>query len=1045
MRLDAVPTFWIQCLRRLSAAAPHVGRPADCRGRPARPQASRQTGLDAGRRRQAPWPATAGRPPARRAAPRSAGFQAALALIALVLGATPAWGQVTLVQATAQMDQPLGASITSSAFPANPTLGNTIVAVAWTWSGNTSAAIPTIADSAGNAYTVNTQAVTGPNGGYGGIAIYSAPVKKTGANFKITLTLPDSYSQIDAVALEYSGIGSVDQTNSKLGTTSAASISTAGPLAYANELVITGFSLLAPASNYSSITPASGYTQRGVQLVNAGDVAGSAADRIASSTGVQSNTWTANGAFSQWVSAIATFSSSSTQPDHYAVSTPGTAVNCQPAPVTITAHNSSHAAVLTTDTITLGTSTGHGDWSLTAGSGSFTPGAANSGSASYTFSSSDNGAVVLALRDTVPETVTINVVDGLISAKSGTALASEDSALTFAPSGFRVTNGSNVATAIGTRIAGLSSGSGTGAQTLALQAIRTDTNTGACTTAFASGTTANVSLAYQCNNPTTCAGGQTFLVTNNGTTTSIAANPASGVATYTTVPLKFSTANAEAPILLTYSDAGQVTLYARYNIPLGNGSGSGNFMLGSSQFVVQPAALTLSNIKCATYTAGSCAMSLASPGNNPGAASASGSVFMPAGAAFAATVAATNYVGAVTPSFGQEISPATVQLAPNLVLPATGHLPAVTGSFGTYSNGVASGTSFAWPEVGIITLTPTVPSYLGSGTVTGTTTGNVGRFVPSSFGVALNTPVFATACALGSFTYVGQPFTYTVAPVITATALAVGGATTQNYTGALMRLSNGSLTGRSYTPTPASPSLNVSGLPATASDPAIVDLGTGQVTLTFSAGSGLAFNRTTAVAPFNANIALAINVVDQDGAAAANPVTFGSGSGIAFSTGSNQLYGRLLLKNVAGSELLDLPMALAAQYYLSSAQGFVTNTQDVCSVAPQLGFSNYQLNLNAGETCVRDSGSPGASGQGCAVAAAPSLRYLAIAAAGNFNLVLAAPGSGNSGAVTVTATAPSWLQYLWNVSAGTNSNPFGMATFGVFPGPASRIYQREVY
>lgn len=976
---------------------------------------------------------------------RARRWLALLAASTLLLGTLPAWGQISFVQATAQMDQALGASITSSAFATNPTVGNTVIVVAWTWSGNTASAIPTISDTAGNSYTTQAQKVTGPNGGWGGIAIYSASVKTAAANYKITLTLPDSYSQINAIAMEYSGVGAVDKTTAVNGTTSTVTVATTAATTSASELVVSGFSLLAPASNYSSITAASGYTQRAVQLVNAGDVAGSEADKIVGATGVQSNTWTGNGAFSQWAAAIATFGPGVAAPDHFAVSSPGNAVNCQPAPVTITAHNALHATLLTTDTITLSTSTGHGDWGLTTGSGALTPGAANSGNASYTFSAADAGTVVLALRDTVPETTTINVVDGLATAKSGTALASEDSAITFAPSGFRITNGSNVTASIGTRVAGLSSASGAGAQSLALQAIRTDTSTGACTTAFASGATVNVSLAYQCNNPTSCVGGQSMSVTNNGTTTAIAANPASGVATYTTVPLKFSTANAEAPISLAYSDAGQVTLYARYNIPLGSGAGSGNYMLGSSQFVVQPAGLTLSGIKCTSYASGSCSMSLASPGNNPAAATASGAVFMPAGASFSATVTASNALGAVTPNFGQEISPATVQLLPTLVLPVSGHNPSIAGSFGSYAAGVATGTTFSWPEVGVVTLTPTVSSYLGSGAVSGAATGNVGRFMPSTFAVTLNTPVFGTACTSGSFTYVGQPFTYTVAPVITATAQAVGGATAQNYTGALMRLSNSSLTGRAYTPTPSSPALTLTGLPAATSDPAIVDLSGGQASLTFNAGTGLFFTRGTAVAPFTANVALTINVIDLDGAAASNPVTFGAGAGISFSTGASQYFGRLALQTVAGSELLDLPMMLTTQYYLNTAQGFVTNTQDACTTGPTLAFSGYQQNLASGETCVRDSGSPGASGQGCAVAAASSLRYRATASAGNFNLVLAAPGAGNSGALTVTATAPSWLQYLWNVSSGSNSNPAGMATFGVFPGPASRVYEREVY
>jgi MSHA biogenesis protein MshQ len=174
-------------------------------------------------------------------------------------------------------------------------------------------------------------------------------------------------------------------------------------------------------------------------------------------------------------------------------------------------------------------------------------------------------------------------------------------------------------------------------------------------------------------------------------------------------------------------------------------------------------------------------------------------------------------------------------------------------------------------------------------------------------------------------------------------------------------------------------------------------------------------------------------------------VTFGSGSGLSFSAGSTQYYGRLALRNAVGSELLDLPVSLTTQYYLSAAQGFATNTADACTAAPTIAFSNFQQNLAAGETCVRDAGSPGVSGQGCAAAAGVTSRYRSTASAGDFNLVLAAPGSGNAGALTVTAIAPAWLQYLWNAASGSNSSPAAMATFGIFPGSASRVHQREVY
>src|SRR6202035_562268 len=115
-------------------------------------------------------------------------------------------------------------------------------------------------------------------------------------------------------------------------------------------------------------------------------------------------------------------------------------------------------------------------------------------------------------------------------------------------------------------------------------------------------------------------------------------------------------------------------------------------------------------------------------------------------------------------------------------------------AFGSFSGGTATGTTFNWPEVGIITLTPSVASYLGSGAVTGTASGDVGRFIPSGFTVGLNTPVFGTGCAtgppLGGFSYLGQPLTYTVPPVVTVTALAAAGSTAGNYTGAFLKLTN---------------------------------------------------------------------------------------------------------------------------------------------------------------------------------------------------------------------------------------------------------------
>src|SRR5207253_10029032 len=82
-----------------------------------------------------------------------------------------------------------------------------------------------------------------------------------------------------------------------------------------------------------------------------------------------------------------------------------------------------------------------------------------------------------------------------------------------------------------------------------------------------------------------------------------------------------------------------------------------------------------------------------------------------------------------------------------------------------------------------------------------------------SFAVAYNTPSFATGCSAGTFTYVGQKFSYTTAPVITVTAQNLSNATTTNYTGAVWQITNTSLTSKAYTA--ASGSVDISGITGT--------------------------------------------------------------------------------------------------------------------------------------------------------------------------------------------------------------------------------------
>jgi MSHA biogenesis protein MshQ len=166
--------------------------------------------------------------------------------------------------------------------------------------------------------------------------------------------------------------------------------------------------------------------------------------------------------------------------------------------------------------------------------------------------------------------------------------------------------------------------------------------------------------------------------------------------------------------------------------------------------------------------------------------------------------------------------------------------------------------------------------------------------------------------------------------------------------------------------------------------------------------------------------------------------------------------GRVHLFNAYGSELLDLPMTMRAEYW--NGAGWVQNTDDNCTGDTTLDASNavslVLTNPSALATCVWDSGNPGLSGVGCITAGSTSplidKRFrtgtaMAVTGSpsflqkGDFNLWFKQPGV--SGSITVTANVPAWLEYGW--TSLTNADPVGRATFGLYKSPL--IYRRENY
>lgn len=349
-------------------------------------------------------------------------------------------------------------------------------------------------------------------------------------------------------------------------------------------------------------------------------------------------------------------------------------------------------------------------------------------------------------------------------------------------------------------------------------------------------------------------------------------------------------------------------------------------------------------------------------------------------------------------------------------------------------------------------------------------TSGFGRFIPDNFDVAFNTPTFATFCS--SFTYLGQSLPYATAPQMTVTARSgtangLTNTTTRNYAGAYAKLSTASLNQAPYNTQAArygrfdalgggaTPALDTAPLPATASDPTLSTAFTNGVGV-FTFASGVAFQRPSAapVAEFDADISLALNIVDDEGVAyASNPKTVGTattGGGIGFTGAKTMRFGRLNLDNAVGAVSMPLPIRMETQYWVSTALEFQRNTADNCTSVQQqhLTLGSYTGSLNACETALGPAGVTFASGVATVNLAAPGtgndgtvqLTLNLGAASGNY---CASVGGAQPAA---TSAAMSYLLGRWTGATWTE-NPSARAAFGLYGVQPARnfIYFRENY
>ncbi|SET63717.1 DUF6701 domain-containing protein [Thalassotalea agarivorans] len=627
-----------------------------------------------------------------------------------------------------------------------------------------------------------------------------------------------------------------------------------------------------------------------------------------------------------------------------------------------------------------------------------------------------------------------------------------DCDVVFADSGFRFgTIDSGNFGGIPTQLSGKPSNTGYKAADLYIQAIQKDPDTGACAGLVAPSATIEVSAT--CSTPGGACAGQAVQFVPNGIGAGISLPTAP--TSYQSTNMLFNAESGTAgSFVMNYPDAGLVTLNARMEIPLDDGTPSGEYIVGSSNPIfVRPLGFYVN------------------AQGNPEAKSASDGKFVTAGEQFPLTIAAVQWQAGddtdndgspdtqnttvngvnwfttanladngVTPSFNTS----AIQHQMALFMPSGGRNGTFTAPTAyAFSNGV-SAQNHVYEEVGIIGGRFSAYQYLGiSGENINGYIPHLGRFVPHHFdqsvekqGNLLGQCGPTTTPGTRDWVYTGQGLEGAVTtgaitydselPTYRIEAKSLSGNVTENYIGDFMKLDDSSVTVLS--PNNDVYQVGKDGVTLTPLD-GVIEQGTieasttekGVVFYTFSVNDSFMYTReaNTEIQPYDATIPLAVETIeDDDNVREAATET-------AMPTGVKIRFGRAVLANSYGPETEDLPQHYWVEY-VDDTGAFAPNRPDDCSGFDSTNMSMAKIDLDPSLTDVYP-----ADGM--------------VINAETFDMILEPTGAGNMGRIEVIYDASPWLQYNWETGTTDYSeDPTAVATFGIFRGNDRIIQWQEV-
>lgn len=657
---------------------------------------------------------------------------------------------------------------------------------------------------------------------------------------------------------------------------------------------------------------------------------------------------------------------------HYEISHIGSGVMCEAYPITFVAHDIAHTPVAPglSTVVNLTTSTNLGSWSALPGYPNLVDGALGDGAASYSFQVAETGFqanfnLTFPNVSNATATINFNIAQGALTEQSQTIPVDPD--FNFVQAGFifydafSSANPSAANKTLGTQIAGKFS-SAAPSVPIIIRAVETDMETMACVAQFAN-ETVTIEMGAECKDPGACLAGAVTVVEAGPSNQVIPTNTDNGdadtVVADIPITLDFN-ADGEAEIDMMYDDAGEIQLYAEYDIRLDNdpaGLQSGDIMRGvSDPFVVRPFGFNIDLSANLTPTI---------------SVDDTGTAFQRAGQPFSINLQAVAYDAAddvaggadgipdsgadlsdnaITPNFGNESVTPTVTITHAVALPA-GALPGTLSGSTTYNNfsgGQELHANIAFSEVGILNLTATLsagPGYLNSGVGIEGNIQNIGRFTPDHYTITMishqNRGALGAACIQPSaFTYLGEDLGF----AFDLEARNAGEAVTRNYYNGFDKLNtNGEinftaldtmtmdiLTGQLDTATPFT--FNWGANPG-------VDTGQGAVSGVLVLDKG-----GSPEGPYN-DFAVGIVPFDEDGINMKfDDLNLDGDLDVINDTfqllSTSMRYGRLAINSAAGSEIsvstvsgagADVPITLEVEYFDSVTGNFINNGIDDCS------------------------------------------------------------------------------------------------------------------